>query len=139
MLHPVIHLQLFINAYEKPPLEALSYLTGECNYGGRVTDDQDRRLICSLLQIFYNEKVINDDTYTFSDSGLYYAPPKGDYQSYVDYIRSLPLIPHPEVTSHLTNWQLFLLLLFKFFNLKLFTLFLNKSTCVHMPFFFTAV
>ena len=33
----------------------------------------------------------------FSDSGTYYAPAKGDYESYVDYIRDLPLIPHPEV------------------------------------------
>lgn len=36
-------------------------------------------------------------TFRFSDSGTYYAPVKGDYESYVDYIRDLPLIPHPEV------------------------------------------
>ena len=33
----------------------------------------------------------------FSPSGQYYAPPHSDYQSYVDYVRELPLIPHPEV------------------------------------------
>ena len=33
----------------------------------------------------------------FSPSGQYYAPRHSDYQSYVDYIRELPLIPHPEV------------------------------------------
>ena len=33
----------------------------------------------------------------FSPSGLYRAPPHGDYQTYIDYLRSLPLIPHPEV------------------------------------------
>lgn len=33
----------------------------------------------------------------FSPSGDYYAPPHGEYQNYVDYIRSLPIIPHPEV------------------------------------------
>lgn len=93
----IIVCQMFINDYEKPPLEALSYLTGQCNYGGRVTDDLDRRLITSLLEIFYNEKLIFDDTYKFSPSGLYFAPPKGSYDEYVEYIRKLPLIPHPEV------------------------------------------
>ena len=88
---------MFIDKYDKTPLEALRYLTGECNYGGRVTDDLDRRLIMSLLNIFYNSKIIDDDKYRFSNSDIYFAPSKGAYDDYVEYIRSLPLVPHPEV------------------------------------------
>lgn len=33
------------------PFEALKYLTAECNYGGRVTEKQDRRLIVTLLEV----------------------------------------------------------------------------------------
>lgn len=33
----------------------------------------------------------------FSQSGLYKAPTEGNYQSYIDYIRSLPIIANPEV------------------------------------------
>lgn len=90
---------MFIDQYADPPLDALTYLTGECNYGGRVTDDRDRRLIMSLLAVFYNSDVIDDDNYKFSSSGTYYAPAQGRIDSYLEYIRSLPISPSPEVSQ----------------------------------------
>lgn len=51
---------MFLTDYTETPFVALTYLAGECNYGGRVTDDKDRRLILSLLSTFYNEAVTRD-------------------------------------------------------------------------------
>lgn len=62
-----LNFQMFLNDYESVPLEALLYLTGECNYGGRVTDDKDRRLLNSLIRIYYNEKVISNPKYVYSE------------------------------------------------------------------------
>ncbi|KAF4799422.1 Dynein heavy chain 7, axonemal [Turdus rufiventris] len=90
-------LQLFINEYSHVPFEAVSYLTGECNYGGRVTDDWDRRLLLTMLDDFYNPDIIENPRYTFSPSGNYYAPPKGTYEEYIQFIKSLPFTQHPEV------------------------------------------
>uniref|UniRef100_A0A8C3QWZ8 Dynein axonemal heavy chain 3 n=1 Tax=Cyanoderma ruficeps TaxID=181631 RepID=A0A8C3QWZ8_9PASS len=89
-------IQMFLNEYEEIPFEALTYLTGECNYGGRVTDDKDRRLLLSLLSIIYN-KDIEQEKYMLSAGSDYYIPPHGPYESYVEYIRSLPITTHPEV------------------------------------------
>lgn len=79
--------QLFINEYQHVPFEAVSYLTGECNYGGRVTDDWDRRLLLTVLDDFYNPEIIENPHYTFSPSGNYYAPPKGTYEDYIEFIK----------------------------------------------------
>ncbi|XP_053321162.1 dynein axonemal heavy chain 3-like [Spea bombifrons] len=90
-------LQMFLNEYDHTPLDAITYLTGECNYGGRVTDEHDRRLLLSLLDIFICEAIITEDSYSFSPSGKYFAPKNGSHDSYVEYIKSLPLNTDPEV------------------------------------------
>uniref|UniRef100_A0A670KA86 Dynein axonemal heavy chain 3 n=1 Tax=Podarcis muralis TaxID=64176 RepID=A0A670KA86_PODMU len=90
-------IQMFLNEYEETPFEALTYLTGECNYGGRVTDDKDRRLLLSLLSIVYCKDVEVLENYQLSPGGEYFVPSFGTYQSYIDYLRSLPIITHPGV------------------------------------------
>uniref|UniRef100_A0A4W6EFX0 Dynein axonemal heavy chain 3 n=1 Tax=Lates calcarifer TaxID=8187 RepID=A0A4W6EFX0_LATCA len=88
-------IQMFLDEYEEVPLEALTYLTGECNYGGRVTDDKDRRLLLSLLSIFYSWELIEQECYYLCEGDLYYVPAHGPYQTYVNYVRSLPICADP--------------------------------------------
>ncbi|XP_055985527.1 dynein axonemal heavy chain 12 [Sorex fumeus] len=90
-------LQLFINEYNKIPFEAISYLTGECNYGGRVTDDWDRRLLLTMLADFYNPQIIENPHYKFSPSGNYFAPPQNTYDEYIEFIKKLPFTQEPEI------------------------------------------
>ncbi len=89
-------LKLFLDEQEEIPWEALVFVTGHINYGGRVTDDNDRRcLLATLIKYYCVENL--EDGYMYSDSGLYYAPAFGDLQSYKNYIEGLPLQDGPEV------------------------------------------
>ncbi|KAJ3276290.1 Dynein heavy chain 3, axonemal [Terramyces sp. JEL0728] len=92
----VRQLHKFLNEYDEVPWKALGYLAGECNYGGRVTDDRDRRTLMAILSLVYTQEIL-DDEYKLSPSGTYFAPKKGNYESYLKYIKSLPLIQSPEV------------------------------------------
>ena len=42
-------LKLFLDDYDEVPFKVLNYLGAEINYGGRVTDDKDVRLITTIL------------------------------------------------------------------------------------------
>lgn len=93
----VRQLKIYLDQYpDKTPFDALRYLTAECNYGGRVTDMNDRILIETLLVDYYNERIFQDD-YKFSPSGLYYAPAHGEVDAYTSYAKQLPMFPKPEV------------------------------------------
>ncbi|CAH0590400.1 unnamed protein product [Chrysodeixis includens] len=94
----VMQLQMFLNQYEEIQYVAIKYLTGECNYGGRVTDDWDRRLIVTILDNYVNPNVVNDPNYTFCDIGNQYGLPRRcEYQDYLKHIESVPVNPPPEV------------------------------------------
>ena len=79
---------MFLNEYDETPYDALNYTAGQCNYGGRVTDDHDRRVLIAYLTAMYHPQIL-EDTYTFSPSGVYFAPPLGTVDSIVEYITSL--------------------------------------------------
>ena len=53
------------------PFESLSYVIGELNYGGRVTDKWDRRLLLSLLSRYFSPE-IEKPSFTFGKN--YPAP-----------------------------------------------------------------
>lgn len=78
------------------PWDAIVWITGQINYGGRVTDDNDRRCLMGTLQKYYCVENL-EDGYVYSESGKYYCPPFGDLQSYKTYIDGLPLVDGPEV------------------------------------------
>ncbi|KAI9144540.1 dynein heavy chain and region D6 of dynein motor-domain-containing protein [Paraphysoderma sedebokerense] len=89
-------LKLFLEENDDIPFKVLKYTVGHINYGGRVTDDWDRRLIMSILDDFYNPAVL-ENNHKYSTSPLYYNPAVNDYSAYKSYIKGLPLDEPTEI------------------------------------------
>jgi len=51
----------------------------QINYGGRVTDELDRRSLMSILGRFYQPNVLASENFSLSASGLYYVPDEGKF------------------------------------------------------------
>ena len=45
------------------PFNVLKYIAGEVIYGGRVTDDYDRRCLLSILGNFFSNSAIQSEYY----------------------------------------------------------------------------
>ena len=64
----------FLDEQELVRWDALRFITGHINYGGRVTDDWDRRCLMCILGFYFKEAVLEEAggqyiDYAFSASG----------------------------------------------------------------------
>ncbi|XP_074663059.1 dynein axonemal heavy chain 6-like [Tubulanus polymorphus] len=103
----VLQLQMLLSEEieDEIPWAALKYLTGEVTYGGRVTDDWDRRCLHSLLNRFYCDDALKSD-YRYSPDAVYH--PISSSYSFADtriYIDTLPTTDSPEIFGMNENAQ----------------------------------
>ncbi|XP_062828664.1 dynein axonemal heavy chain 14 isoform X3 [Anolis carolinensis] len=90
-------LELLLENQKEIPWAALSYLTGEVAYGGRVTDHWDRRCLLSVLDNFYNPSVLQED-FAYSVDWVYRPISQTDtLKDCRAYLRSLPEADSPEL------------------------------------------
>ena len=68
-----------METYDDPPWDAIEYFIGEIVYGGRVTDEFDRRLLKTLLKDFVSPL-------TLEQPRVRPGPP----ESYNAYVESMP-------------------------------------------------
>jgi dynein heavy chain len=88
--------QMFLNKYEDVPYRVIRELSGHIHYGGRVTDDWDRRTLTTILETFINPDVLKDD-YAFSPSGKYTSVKCDTQQEYLKSVGEWEINTHPEV------------------------------------------
>ena len=83
-------LQIFLEEQEEIPWEAMNYVAGNINYGGRVTDDWDRLLLLNILKKFYTTEILAGKEYKFSMSDKYLIKEFRTLGSVREYIEQLP-------------------------------------------------
>jgi dynein heavy chain len=70
------------------------YMFGEIQYGGRVTDDYDKRLLNTFCKVWFHEEMFQP-SFTFYKS--YIIPRCTKQHEYLEYISGLPTYDTPEV------------------------------------------
>ena len=88
------------NKDEVIPWGSLRYLIGEAMYGGRVTDDYDRRVLVTYLDEYMGDFLFdkNREFFFAKTKEFSYTIPKNlSYDGFMHNIQELPIINSPEV------------------------------------------
>ena len=91
----VRQLQGFLDKYDEVPYKVIAFLSGQINYGGRVTDDWDRRTLMTILELYVTPSVLQEG-YHFSSSGLYQTIPPTEHSGYLEHVQGWPINSEPE-------------------------------------------
>lgn len=77
---------------------AILQVTGDIVYGGRVTDDIDRRTLMMILSTFLQEDVMSPG-YKYSQSGVYLpaAMEEVSLENLLKKAKALPDVDNPEI------------------------------------------
>ncbi|CAF4008631.1 unnamed protein product [Rotaria magnacalcarata] len=74
--------------------KAVQYMISEIQYGGRITDDRDRRLMITYAQKWFNDLLFSSD-FKFYDG--YSIPKVKRIEEYIDCIDRFPFIDSPHI------------------------------------------
>jgi len=93
----ILQLETYLAKYDEVPYQVLVNLFGHINYGGRITDDWDRRCVLTTLMSIVNEGIMSDDFMLAPGNECYQSPPTSTVGDYMERIVNFPLNPHPNV------------------------------------------
>eukprot|EP00930_Biecheleria_cincta_P008309 TRINITY_DN10972_c0_g3_i1.p1 TRINITY_DN10972_c0_g3~~TRINITY_DN10972_c0_g3_i1.p1 ORF type:complete len:4176 (-),score=874.55 TRINITY_DN10972_c0_g3_i1:69-11708(-) len=88
--------RMYLESQPGVPWITLRYIIAEVNYGGRVTDDKDVRLIAAVLKGYFNTDILKEG-YKFANLDDYWLPKEGSLQETRDHLKRLPMDEDPRI------------------------------------------
>jgi len=87
------------------PWDAIRYLIAEANYGGRVTEHPDNRVLRSYVTEFFSPAALLPK-FQLSTLPTYYIPEDGSLNNYRNYVKDLPYNEPPEAFGQHMNAEI---------------------------------
>merc|ERR1719183_2514740 len=97
----IIRMYLDENPHEVP-WEAIRYLIADANYGGRVTDAPDNRVLRAYALEYFSPNALQPK-FMLSTLPTYYIPEESSLSSYKNYVKELPMSEPPEAFGQHVN------------------------------------
>lgn len=92
------------NRVEDIPFVTIRYLIAEASYGGRVTDDWDRRVLNTYMSQFMCPAAVTGDRFALSSAAEYYIPNEAyTVQAFKQECYELPVTDPPEAFGQHAN------------------------------------
>jgi len=88
--------RLYLISQDQVPWVTMQYLIAEVNYGGRVTDDKDVRLISAVLKGYFAPSMF-DPKFRFAKLDDYSIPNEGSLDECRSFVRNLPVDEDPRI------------------------------------------
>jgi dynein heavy chain len=94
---------------EDLPWDTLRYLIGEAMYGGRVTDNYDRRIVTCYLLEYLGEFIFDSNqkfVFAKSPAWEYLIPDEETIEQTLEFIEKIPLFTPPNVFGLHSNAEI---------------------------------
>lgn len=89
-------IRLYLLSQDKVPWITLQYLIAEVNYGGRVTDPKDVKLISAVLKGYFNSEMF-DPKFRFAKLEDYRVPEECSLENCRAFVHGLPVDEDPRI------------------------------------------
>eukprot|EP01135_Chromosphaera_perkinsii_P002940 Nk52_evm51s230 gene=Nk52_evmTU51s230 len=93
----------YLEANSKVPWADLKYIFGEIMYGGHISDDWDRRLCSTYLDVYLKEELLEGE---LEYAPGFSVPPNSDFKGYKEYIETCMPAESPMLYGLHTNAEI---------------------------------